>query len=468
MVQERAWIEGPAAGLGANRLSQGETFGQSLASVAPTATPAMVIPLVLAACGQGAWLAYLLATLGVACLTSQINFFASRSASPGSLYNFVNSTLGKWPSLISGWALFIAYAGTAAAVSGGVTSYAYALVSGHAQPSPLFSTLLTALALGLAAWLAYRDVQLSARLMLWIEALSVLLILALFLWPGHPHALHWDRSQLLLQKANFGTLRNGLVLAIFSFVGFESAAVLGAEAAHPRQTIPRAIRLTAFCSGLFFIFATYAEEMNLGDHAAALASSGAPLQLIARLRGLAFLVPLLSIGAVISFFACTLACVTAGARTLFAMSRDGYLPRFFGATHKENFTPHPAVLTTALLALLTALPLVFAGVSPFDLYGWVGTIATYGFVTVYLAVTAAALLRRHLEGVLTLSSAAVSAGALIILLLAAWSSIDFNAPAPARWFPGIYLLLLLLGMGFSWISRSHSKAKSKLGVIAAD
>ena len=441
MVQERALLDASASGLAEEQLSQFETIGQSLASVAPTATPAMVIPLVLAACGQSAWLAYLLALLGISCLTSQINFFARRSSSPGSYYTFVRDSLGPWPGLIAGWSLFLAYTGTAASVTGGCTSYAYSLFVSNAQPSPLLAALLTCLTLALAGGLAYRDAQLSARLMLWIEAVSVLSILLLILWPGHPRAIHWDRAQILLQNANLSSLRNGLVLAIFSFSGFESAASLGAEAAHPQKTIPRAIRLTALVSGAFFIFATYALNIGLGDQIASLASNGAPLELLATLRGLRFLSPILAVGAVVSFFACSLACITAGARTLFALSRDGHLFSYFGRAHQENRTPHSAVLLTTALALLAAFVLIQAGIAPFDLYGWIGTVATYGFIVVYLLVTIAALRFRFCIKQLSVLSLLIASVALFVLALAAWASIDISS-SPSRWFPVVFLIAL--------------------------
>ena len=457
MVLERAFVGSPEPELQPEKLSQWETFGQSLANVAPTATPAMVIPLVLAACGKTSWFAYLLATIGVACITYQINFFARKTSSPGSLYSFVHGTLGKWPSLVTGWALFIAYTGTAAAVTGGVTSYAYSLLVPNAQPPLPVAAIVTALAIGISAALAYRDVQISARLMLWIEASSVLLIMVLLLWPGHAGALRWDRSQLLLQGASFSGLRNGLVLAIFSFVGFESAATLGAEAANPKKTIPRAIRLTAFASGLFFIFATYAENIGFGDKASTLQDAGAPLQLLAQLRGLSFLSPALAVGAGVSFFACALACITAGARTLFSMSRDGYAPLIFGRAHASNHTPHSAVVLTSAVALVTSLAFVGFHVVPFDIYGWVGTVATYGFITVYLAVTVAGLVRSIREDVITPLNITLSAGALLVLGLAAWSSVDLSAPPPYRWFPHVYMALLAGGVLFSWLTNRGRK-----------
>lgn len=327
------------------KLSQWETLGQSLASVAPTATPAMVVPLVLAASGKASWIAYLLATLGIACIAFQVNLFAEKTGSPGSLYSFVHGALGKWPSLLAGWALVIAYAGTASAITGGVTSYAWSLVhTSGAQPGVAAASIITAVAVLIAASLAYRDVQISARVMLWIEACSILLILVLFLWPGKGSALHLDRSQFRLAGVNIASVRSGLVLAIFSFVGFESAASLGSEAVDPRKTISRAIRWTALLSGGFFIFTAYAENIGFQGASTALQQTSAPLQLLARLRDLPVFAPLLAIGSVVSFFACTLACITAGARTLFRMSRDGYVSSLFGRAHASNRTPHAAVI----------------------------------------------------------------------------------------------------------------------------
>jgi amino acid transporter len=439
--------------LQAEKLSQWETLGQSLASVAPTATPAMVAPLVLAASGKASWIAYLLATLGIACIAFQVNLFAEKTSSPGSLYSFVHESLGKWPSLLAGWALVIAYAGTASAVTGGVTSYAWSLlhISGS-QPGAAALSIITAVAVVIAAALAYRDVQISARVMLWIEASSILLILALFLWPGKGSALRLDRSQLQLAGTSVASVRSGLILAIFSFVGFESAASLGSEAVNPKKTIPRAIRWTALASGAFFIFTAYAENIGFQGASTTLQQTAAPLQLLAHLRGLPAFAPLLAAGSVVSFFACTLACVTAGARTLFRMSRDGYVSTLFGRAHTTNHTPHAAVILTAILAFLPAIVLTLRHVSPFDVYGWLGTVATDGFITAYLLVSIAAFGRSYRERTLGPLKVTLSLGSFTALALALWSAVDPSAPPPYIWLPYAYLALLFLGLGLSCLA----------------
>ena len=88
--------------------------------------------------------------------------------------------------------------------------------------------------------MAYRDVKLSARAMLWLQGAStvcIVVVMVLVLWKN---GLHLDWPQVRLQGSSIAGIRLGLVLAIFSFVGFESATTLGHEAKEPLRTIPRA------------------------------------------------------------------------------------------------------------------------------------------------------------------------------------------------------------------------------------
>jgi len=117
--------EAQTSGLRKNALPFVETLAQSVANIAPTATPSLTIPLVFASAGNGTWLAFLLATVGLVLVSCCINQFARRSATPGSLYHYVSTGLGERTGLITGWALFLAYVTT-----GVVTVYGFAIFSG--------------------------------------------------------------------------------------------------------------------------------------------------------------------------------------------------------------------------------------------------------------------------------------------------------------------------------------------------
>src|SRR5579864_6747549 len=161
--------EGPApVGLRRDCLSFMEVVAQSVANIAPSATPALIIPAVFASTGDGLWLAYGFATVALLFVTYHINQFARRSASPGALYTFVAQGMGPTWGVISGWSLVIAYLVTGGAVLCGAANYVGVLaqsLAGITPALPLALAVLLVIALG-AWYLAYKDVELSTKFML--------------------------------------------------------------------------------------------------------------------------------------------------------------------------------------------------------------------------------------------------------------------------------------------------------------
>ena len=162
--------------------------------------------------------------------------------------------LPSWVSSIAAWSLLLAYVGTAASVIGGFYHYFLVFIRrpGH---HPVLGALLAVLVTGVCIWIACRDVKISARLMLWIEVTSLLMIVVVVALVLAHQGFHIDSDQLHLRGMTGSGLRLGLVLALFSFVGFESATTLGAEARDPLKTIPRAVIQSAILGGVFFIVA---------------------------------------------------------------------------------------------------------------------------------------------------------------------------------------------------------------------
>jgi amino acid transporter len=370
-----------------------------------------------------------------------VNVFARESATPGSLYAFVNAEFGQWAGIVAGWGLLIAYIGTAGAVTGGIILYVQG-VFGAAFGTVGGASALIVGSVGVGAALAYRNVELSTRFMLWIECASVATIVLLFLYPSHVHALSWDPAQM---KPNGAAVRAGLVLATFAFVGFESATALGAEAREPLTTIPRAVLGTAIVSGIFFVFCAYAEVAAVEPKLDLLAGNNASLQVLAQLKGVAWVAPIVSVGAVVSFFACSMACINASARTALMMGARGILPAYVGRAHAEHRTPHTGVVISALLAIVAAVGLIVAHVSAFDLNGWLGTIATYGFMTAYLLIVMAAPVRLYRRGRLTVAKGALSAVTIGLIVAAFVGSIDTSGTGPERWLAPVYVVLLAVG-----------------------
>ena len=233
--------------------------------------------------------------------------------------------------------------------------------------------------------------------MLWMEAISVAVIVIVIALVLVRHGLHLDWEQLQLQGMTGSGLRLGLVLALFSFVGFESATTLGAEARNPLKTIPRAVIQAAIIGGAFFTVCAYAEVLGFRTAGQDLGTSPAPMHVIAAVGGVPLFGLLIDIGAMVSMFAGTLACITAAARVLLLMAHNGLAHGSLRTTHARNETPSYAVVVTGIAAVLPVAVLAARGASGLDVYGWLGSLATYGFIVAYALVCIALprYLRNH-------------------------------------------------------------------------
>ena len=229
-------------------------------------------------------------------------------------------------------------------------------MTGHVTSTVLLATAVTAISM----WIAWRDVKISARLMLWIEAVSVSLVVIVVALVLGRHGAHADVEQVHLSGVTGSGLRLGLVLALFSFVGFESATTLGAEARDPLKTIPRAVLQSSLLGGAFFAVCAYTEVLGFRIAGQNLGTSDAPLQVRASVARIPVFGILIDLGAVISMFAGTLACITAAARVLLLMSHNGLTHGSLRATHARNETPSSAILVTGLAAVIPVVILPLA------------------------------------------------------------------------------------------------------------
>ena len=433
-------------GLRLRCLSFIETLAQSVANISPTLTPVVIVPLVFASAGNGTWVAYLFATLGLVFVGANINEFARRTATPGSLYAFVRRGLGAEAGFLAGWSLIAAYTLSGMAVLSGTVNYASLLVDAagvHLPPSVLY-------ALGtVGVWLiAYRDVRLSTRVMLVLEFASMLLILVLGALVMQRRHLIVDPAQFDVGRMSLDGVKAGLILAIYSFVGYESATTLGDEAHDPHVTIPRSVLLSALVSGAFFIVTAYVAIMGFAALPGSLADSTAPFDDLARGYGVAWFGLVISAGAVISLFACTLASVNAAARILYSMSRQGIFHAHVGRAHATNQTPHLAVSLCAVATFALPAWLLGRGLSVLDVFNDLSTIATYGFMLAYLLVSVGAPVMLRRLGELSAGSLVKSAGAVAFLVPPIIATVHPLPPPPVDRFPGYFVVYL--GVGVAW------------------
>jgi amino acid transporter len=439
--------------LRANCLNFSELLGQAVALISPTMTAALIIPVMFASTGNMSWLAYALGTVMLLFVAFNLNQFARRSAGVGSMYAYTTQGLGLTAGGIAGWSLIWAYLGIAMAGITGFSVFAGKLTEMMgitASPLVLFAIC------AVAAWYcAYKNVQLSAVLMLVLEGVSMLLIVGLCVVVLSQHHFELDAKQFSLRDTPLSNMGLGVVVAIFSLVGFECATAFGTEAKNPLKSIPRAVIWSLIVSGVFFVFVTYVMVHGFTGYATTLDKIDAPLNVLAELAHMKFLQIPLSIGAMFTFFSLALSCMNAGARVIFAMSRHGLLPSATAGAHAVNETPHVAATVMGIIAFIVPSALSLLHTGALDTFGYVGTLAAFGFLVPYFLITIAAPVYLKRLGQLRARDVAFCAIALLLLLIPAVGSVYPVPDGPVALFP--YLFLAYLAAGAVWIVTFHRR-----------
>ena len=149
---------------------------------------------------------------------------------------------------------------------------------------------------------------------------------------------------------SFGYTVAGAAAACYCFLGFDALTTFTEDTVNPTKNIPRAIILTLLVCGAIFLIVTYFTHLvhpsydysNPDNAAYEIARQVAP-----SVFGGIFL-----IGTIAGQFAAGLSAQASGARLLYAMGRDGVLPKkFFGKLNNKTHTPINSIILTGVVAL---------------------------------------------------------------------------------------------------------------------
>jgi amino acid transporter len=428
-------------------LTMTESLGQSVANIAPTLTPALNIAVVAGLAGAGSWVGYLISTVGLLFVGASIATLAQRHPLSGSYFIYIGRTLGPMAGLLSGWAMIAAYLVTGVAVMFSMCIFlqdfliACGLVS-LIPPSWAVTILVSALVL-LAL---YRDIKLSSRIGLMLEAVSIAIIVGLIALLATRHGTIIDPVQFS-NKVKLGPVMSSLTFAVFSFVGFESAATLAKETRDPERTIPLAVLLSAGVVGLFFTVMAYLMVMGVNDDPEKLGSSASPFADMAAAAGLPWAAGIVYFAALISGFACALAATNAASRMIFSMGRYKFFHHRLGQVHSTHQTPHIAGIISVGIVLLvtlamTPLPLL-------DAFGYSGTFSTFGFLVIYLLISIVSPIDMHKVGLMKRRHVAVGVIGAMLMAFVIFGSVYPVPRYPYNWLPYLFALYMLIGVAWS-------------------
>ncbi|WHY67700.1 amino acid permease [Neobacillus sp. SuZ13] len=190
---------------------------------------------------------------------------------------------------------------------------------------------------------------------------------------------------------HFSFLLAGASLLCFSFLGFDSVTTFSEEIVNPKKNIPRAVFIITLVGGLVFIVVSYVAQNVWPDYQSFKDPDSASFEII-KLIGGSFLSGAFLVLFGVGVFVSAMASQASAARVLFAMGRDGQLPRrVFGHLNVKLKTPVNNILIISLFSLL-ALVLSLSLVASFINFG-----AFLAFTCVNISVIAHYFFRRKMR-----------------------------------------------------------------------
>lgn len=342
-----------------------------------------VLPAIaVAQLGSAAPLAYLACALVMACVVLVFMEAGSRVTRTGGPYAYVEAGLGPFPGFLTGVMLAVAQAAAGGAIAALLGQTAARLLGLDGGPWP--AVLTVALVVGLV-WVNVRGLRLGARLVEWSTAAKLVPLLffvvvgAWFVDPANLRIEPWPAAAEV--AATSGVL-------IFAFLGIESALMPSGEVRDPARTVPRAVLLALLAATLLYLAIQLVALGVVGPLLGA--DTVAPLASAASLFAGDAGATLMLAGATISMLGWVTGAVLAAPRTLFALGRDGFLPRRFASVHPSHRTPHVAIVAYGVLVAVISLSGTFAQLA---------VIANLATLTVFVlsAVAVLALRRRDVR-----------------------------------------------------------------------
>jgi amino acid transporter len=143
----------------------------------------------------------------------------------------------------------------------------------------------------------------------------------------------------------------GAAVLCLSFLGFDSVSTMAEETRDPVRNVPKAIMWVTLLAGVIFIGLSYLSHLVLPTHTFTdVDSASLDVMMVA---GGQFFTAFFTAAYVAGALGSALASQASVSRILFAMGRDGVLPRaFFGRINRRFGTPTLAILAVSVVSLL--------------------------------------------------------------------------------------------------------------------
>ncbi|RKT03594.1 amino acid/polyamine/organocation transporter (APC superfamily) [Streptomyces sp. 3211.6] len=362
-------------------ISIGATLGTGifvvLGTAAPKAGPAVTISFVLA---------------GLTALFSALSYAELAGSVPvsGSSYSYAYATMGELIAWICGWCLVLEYAVSVAAVAVGWGQYLNEFLDGTigvtipgSVSAPLgdggYINLPALVVVLLSMVFLMRGAKESATVNSIMVAVKIVTLL-LFIGIGVMGIKAGNYTPLA--PLGMSGIAAGASTLFFSYIGFDAASTAGEEAKDPKKDLPRAIMLSLAVVTVLYVLVAFVAvgAMPWKDFAG---TEAALAQIMTDVTGTSVWGVVLAAGAIVAIFSVVFAVLYGQTRILFAMSRDGLVPKVFAKVDEKTGAPRANVVIVSLFCGVLA---AFIPLGKLADATSIGTLFAFGLVNVAVII----------------------------------------------------------------------------------
>jgi APA family basic amino acid/polyamine antiporter len=373
--------------------------------------------------GPGIVYSFILA--GTACALAGLCYaeFSAMIPIAGSAYTYGYATLGELVAWIIGWDLILEYLFAASTVAVGWSGYVVSFLKdvGITIPPQYTSAPYVHSAppdAGLNVWRLFTEGWSSTGAVLNVPAMIIVALITILLIIGISESAGFNDVIVIIKltvvflfigfglayinrenwepfvppaagpgKYGWDGILRGAGVIFFAYIGFDAVSTAAQETKNPQRDMPIGILGSlAICTVLYIAVALVLTgmvkytELNVPDPIAVGINAAGP--------GLAWLRPIVKIGAIAGLSSVILVMLLGQPRIFYTMSKDGLLPPVFSRVHPKFRTPYLASAVTGVAAM------VFAGLLPI---GLLGELVSIGTLLAFAIVCAGVLVLRYTD-----------------------------------------------------------------------